>query len=138
MTKGALMVSSPFPREKAAGRETAALRRTDVVNMPDGQLTAVVTSSLARCSGDSGNPDDWFPVATRPARARTEAARALALCAQCPVRAQCLELSMRLWQSSGRHGVWGGLLAADRAEVYREWKRGVPVATLLEGELRSA
>ena len=127
------MVSSPSVREKPTGPGAAALRCAGIADLSVSQLTVIVTSPLARCSG-SVNPDDWFPVAVRPERARTEAAGALALCAACPVRAQCLELSMRVWHAGGKYGVWGGLIAADRAEAHRRWQAGVPVSALLEAE----
>ena len=44
---------------------------------------------------------------------RTEAAAALAVRTACPVRAQCLMLSLRHWDI-GQHGVWGGMVAAER------------------------
>ena len=70
----------------------------------------------ARCADSGLDPDQWYPVSTEPARARHEAAAAIAVCAGCPVRAQCLELSLRHWDI-GQHGVWGGLVAADRAHL---------------------
>ena len=72
----------------------------------------------ARCAGSGLDPDQWYPVSTEPARARYEAAAAIAVCGMCPVRAWCLELSLRHWDV-GRHGVWGGLVAADRADLRR-------------------
>jgi hypothetical protein len=48
--------------------------------------------------------------------ARQEAAAAIAVCAACLVRGECLALSLRNWDI-GRHGVWGGLVAADRAQL---------------------
>jgi hypothetical protein len=48
--------------------------------------------------------------------ARQQAAAAIAVCAACPVRGQCLALSLRHWDI-GQHGVWGGLVAADRARL---------------------
>ena len=54
-----------------------------------------------------------FLFATGIVRARAEAARALAVCAVCPVRAECLELSLRHWASVGQHGIWGGLVKAQ-------------------------
>jgi hypothetical protein len=36
------------------------------------------------------------------------------------VRGACLELSLRRW-TIGQHGVWGGLVAADRAALRRRW-----------------
>ena len=74
----------------------------------------------ARCADSGLDPDQWYPVSTEPARARHEAAAAIAVCTSCPVRAQCLELSLRYWDI-GQHGVWGGLVAADRADLRRRW-----------------
>ena len=74
----------------------------------------------ARCADSGLGPDEWFPVSIDPAMARHEAAAAIAVCAGCPVRAQCLELSLRHWDI-GQHGVWGGLIAADRAQLRRRW-----------------
>ena len=93
-----------------AGLEVPAL-------LTDQQLQARVTSRQARCVGAEVDPDEWFPVAARWEQARAEASRALALCAACPVRAECLELSLRQWGEAGRHGVWGGLLETERAGV---------------------
>ena len=74
----------------------------------------------ARCAGSGLDPDQWYPVSIEPARARREAAAAIAVCTSCPVRAQCLELSLRHWDV-GKHGVWGGLVATDRAQLRRRW-----------------
>jgi hypothetical protein len=128
------MVGSPLLREKPSAPRAAA-RCREAAGLSVSQLTAVVTSPLAGCSG-STSPDDWFPVAARADRARAEAARALSLCAACPVRAPCLELSMRLWQAGGKHGIWGGLIAADRIQAHRRWLAGTPVTALLENRLR--
>ena len=72
----------------------------------------------ARCADSGLDPDEWFPASIEPARARHEAAAAIAVCTACLVRAQCLELSLRHWDI-GQHGVWGGLVAADRAQLRR-------------------
>ncbi len=48
--------------------------------------------------------------------ARQEAAAAIAVCSTCLVRGQCLALALRHWDI-GQHGVWGGLVAADRAQL---------------------
>jgi hypothetical protein len=77
----------------------------------------------ARCADSGLDPDQWFPVSTEPARARQEAAAAIAVCTGCPVRALCLELSLRHWDI-GQHGVWGGLVATDRAQLRRRWPGG--------------
>lgn len=101
--------------------------------LTDRQLLEHVTSRQARCVGADVDPDAWFPVATRWQQARAEAAPALALCTGCPVRAECLELSMRQWDEAGRYGVWGGLLEAERAAVRAQWLAGVNVVQLLAG-----
>ena len=73
---------------------------------------------LAAC-GDSGvEADEWFPVSPDVRRARRDAAAAIAVCQACPVRVQCLALSLRRWDL-GQHGVWGGLVAAERAALRR-------------------
>jgi WhiB family redox-sensing transcriptional regulator len=76
--------------------------------------------SQARCASSVLDPDAWFPVSPQPETARREADAAIAVCMACPVRAQCLELSLRHWDV-GQHGVWGGLLPAERAELRRHW-----------------
>jgi Transcription factor WhiB len=72
----------------------------------------------ARCADSGLDPDQWFPVSIDPARARHEAAAAIAVCTSCPVRVQCLELSLQHWDI-GQCGVWGGLVATDRAHLRR-------------------
>ncbi len=72
----------------------------------------------ARCADSSLDPDQWFPVSVEPDQARREAATAIAVCTICLVRAQCLELSLRHWDI-GQHGVWGGLVAAERTALRR-------------------
>ena len=70
----------------------------------------------ALCRYVSLDPDQWFPASAEVERARHEAAAAIAICHGCPVRAQCLEVSLRYWDI-GQHGVWGGLLPAERATL---------------------
>jgi Transcription factor WhiB len=72
----------------------------------------------ARCADSGLDPDEWFPVGIDPVTARQEAAAAIAVCAGCLVRVDCLVLSLRHWDV-GQHGVWGGLVAADRARLSR-------------------
>ena len=73
-------------------------------------------AAYARCADGGLDPDEWFPVSTNADVARQQAAGAIAICATCPVRGQCLALSLRHW-GIGQHGVWGGLIAADRARL---------------------
>ena len=68
----------------------------------------------ARCAGSSLDPDQWFPVSVEIGKARQEAAAAITVCTACVVRAECLALSLRHWDI-GQHGVWGGLVAGERA-----------------------
>ena len=72
----------------------------------------------ARCADSTLDPDEWFPVSAEADNARHEAAAAITVCTTCLVRTQCLELSVRHWDI-GQHGVWGGLVPADRAASRR-------------------
>ena len=54
------------------------------------------------------------PVSVEIDKARREAAAAITVCTTCVVRAECLALSLRHWEI-GQHGVWGGLVAGERA-----------------------
>ena len=79
----------------------------------------------AGCAASGLDPEQWFPVSPEACKARQEAAAAITVCSACPVRAHCLELSLRHWDI-GQHGVWGGLVAADRAHLRR--KRHLSIA----------
>jgi Transcription factor WhiB len=68
----------------------------------------------ARCAVSTLDPDEWFPASPEPVLARREAAAAMAVCAACPVQAECVALSLAHWQI-GQHGIWGGLVPAERA-----------------------
>jgi WhiB family transcriptional regulator, redox-sensing transcriptional regulator len=70
----------------------------------------------ALCRYVSLDPGQWFPASTEPEHARHEAAAAIAICHGCPVRAQCLSVSLRYWDI-GQYGVWGGLVPAERATL---------------------
>jgi hypothetical protein len=70
----------------------------------------------ARCAGSSLDPGQWFPVSVEIGKARREAAAAITVCTTCLVRAECLALSLLHWDI-GQHGVWGGLVAAERAAL---------------------
>jgi hypothetical protein len=88
------------------------------VQLPDRALAAEVTHR-ARCADGTLDPDEWFPVSTNAEAARHEAAGAIAICTACPVRGGCLELALRHW-TIGQHGVWGGLVPAERAAMRRQ------------------
>jgi WhiB family transcriptional regulator, redox-sensing transcriptional regulator len=85
------------------------------ITMNDRVLWQLVIAQGA-CSASGLSPDDWYPVSAPAAAARHEAAAALAVCARCPVRAECLELALRHW-TVGQHGVWGGTVPAERQEL---------------------
>ena len=72
----------------------------------------------ARCADSTLDPDQWFPVSAGADKARHEAAAAITVCSNCLVSTQSLELSLRLWDI-GQHGVWGGLVAAERSAMRR-------------------
>jgi WhiB family redox-sensing transcriptional regulator len=75
----------------------------------------------ARCADQ--DPDLFFPVGSSgPAVRQTMLAKAV--CAQCPVRAECLEWALETAQP---HGVWGGLDEQER-ERLRELS-GAPLDT---------
>lgn len=62
-------------------------------------------------------PDQWFP-----RRGPDDPGReAKAVCARCPVSAECLDYAL---SHSIREGIWGGLGEGDR----RKLKRGLAVA----------
>lgn len=88
------------------------------VPFPDQALWARVIR-YARCADSTLDPDQWFPVSAEADKARHEAAAAITVCTTCLVRTQCLELSLRSWDI-GQHGVWGGLVPADRAALRRQ------------------
>jgi WhiB family redox-sensing transcriptional regulator len=44
-------------------------------------------------------------------------AKAKAICGRCPVRADCLEYSLKVRET---HGIWGGLNEVERRHVLRQ------------------
>jgi WhiB family redox-sensing transcriptional regulator len=91
--------------------------RPVAVPFPD-QLLWVQVIRHASCATSRLDPEDWFPVSIETGKARREAAAAIAVCTTCPVRAQCLTLSLRHWDI-GQHGVWGGMVPAERMALRR-------------------
>lgn len=48
---------------------------------------------------------------------------ALALCGECPVRAECLEYVMS-WETGGaKFGIWGGLTPKERGRLVKDRSR---------------
>lgn len=63
----------------------------------------------AACAGtDTG---DWFPLRGNPGKT------AKAVCADCPVADECLQLAL---DEGHTHGVWGGLTPKQRARLARQ------------------
>jgi len=75
--------------------------------------------SAASCARSGEDPDAWFPDSADVSEARRQAAGAIAVCDICLARACCLELSLRNWDI-GQHGVWGGLVPAERETLRRK------------------
>jgi Transcription factor WhiB len=98
--------------------------RESFAQLTDRALVAEVATK-ARCAEDTLDPDEWFPVSSEAEAARREAAAAIAVCMACPVRDACLALSLRRW-TIGQHGVWGGLVAAERLALRRQWLASAP------------
>ena len=67
-------------------------------------------AARAACVG-AANSNRWFP---DPGHA--PAGDVLAVCGACPVRLECLDYAVR-WKID--HGVWGGLVPADRKHLRR-------------------
>ena len=112
----------PVISNDAASGPLAAASPTDHMAPTPSRLTEPALWALvirhAQCSKSDLDPDRWFPVSADLRQARQEAAAAIAICTLCPVRGHCLTLSLRRWDI-GQHGVWGGLVAADRARLRR-------------------
>ena len=105
----------------ATGRSLTAVISPDRMAEPapaevTDQVLWTQVARYARCADGGLDPDEWFPVSVEAGMARQQAAAAIAVCAACPVRSECLALSLRHW-GVGQHGVWGGLVAADRAQL---------------------
>jgi hypothetical protein len=133
-------MSTAFPPHVPVRRsDPASASRKEPSALSDRELTGRLMSPLARCATSGMDPDFWLPVAKEPHLARSQAFRALVICQQCPVRAECLEVSIRQWPwpGLGRYGIWGGFVEADRAVLHQAWDAGVPVTALLGSDGRA-
>ena len=101
--------------------------------LTDGELAGRVNRQ-ARCASSCLDPDEWFPLAPDAAKARDQAANAIAICTNCPVRADCLELSLRHPFDIGAYGVWGGLVEGERRALRRQWLAGTRVTEFLQDQ----
>ena len=65
----------------------------------------------------TADPDLFFPIAVGDGdTAGQQVSRALRICADCPVRQQCLEFAMRTREPAG---IWGGTTPEERVRVLR-------------------
>jgi WhiB family redox-sensing transcriptional regulator len=88
-------------------------RKPQTSNRTPGQgsrQTSAATDFFADAACEGADTAVFFPVSD------TFAAEAKAICATCPVAADCLEYAIATRQS---HGVWGGLTAVERHRVLR-------------------
>jgi WhiB family transcriptional regulator, redox-sensing transcriptional regulator len=69
----------------------------------------------AACAGVDGHLF-FAPDIERTQDREIREAKAAAICAQCPVRAQCLDYAL---SNSIKHGIWGGLNQSERARERR-------------------
>jgi hypothetical protein len=128
-----------FPSDALSGAVPSQGR---VVALPGPDAEPVMWDRLlsqARCADSELDPDEWFPISTDTAIARQEAVRAIAVCRACPVRGLCVTMSLLHWDI-GQHGIWGGMVPADRAELRRRLgvSRGAAPASLPPASLASA
>jgi hypothetical protein len=109
---------APADSESASRTPGGALLQLALLGPFTDQVSWAGVARHARCADGDLDPDQWFPVSTDADGARQEAAAAIAICTTCLVRGQCLALSLRHWDI-GQHGVWGGLVAVERAALRR-------------------
>ncbi len=111
--------------------------RPHPIRYEPGELGDSILASLlyryGRCVSSRIDPDQWFPVANDVVMAREEAANAIAVCVACPVRAECLEYSLRHGSDFGAYGVWGGTVECERRLLRRRWLGGTRVTEFLPG-----
>ena len=92
-----------------------------VTALPAAELERLVHAAERPCAAPGANPDAWFPVEPgsgyRPrARARYET-QALALCRECPVAVECLEMALLREGPARGHGVFGGTAPWQRQRI---------------------
>jgi WhiB family transcriptional regulator, redox-sensing transcriptional regulator len=82
-----------------------------------GRAASLVTEehwrSAAACR--SADPDLFFPVSSS-GKALERAEQAIAICARCRVRRECLAFAVKTHQM---HGVWGGMSEQDHYRLRR-------------------
>ncbi len=78
--------ATSWPEDRRRSRALVVSRprrvRREPYDLTDGELAGRVYR-LAGCAGSRVDPDDWFPVTRDVAKARDQAAHAIAVCARC-------------------------------------------------------
>jgi WhiB family redox-sensing transcriptional regulator len=96
----------------------------EIASLTLAQVSAIVTE-FGVCSGTGD--DRWYPdVEPTGERDRAEyEATARKVCADCPVRAECLDLALRTESRHGvrPHGIWGGTAPWERERMLRSIRR---------------
>jgi WhiB family redox-sensing transcriptional regulator len=75
----------------------------------------------------TADPDLFFPIAEGTVTSK-QAARAQRICADCPVRQQCLDFAMRTREPAG---IWGGTTPEERIRELRNRNRRRPAREAL-------
>lgn len=88
-------------------------RRVPVPARPDSHIRGADWRHRAACR--DADPEIFFPVAESGAPLARAEARALAWCARCPVRAECLAYALAVLPD----GIAGGMTARQRRELRR-------------------
>lgn len=72
-----------------------------------------------RCRTEPVDPEIFFPGPGRPLADLD----AKAFCAECPVRAECLEYAL---EKGEHYGTWGGMTEKERRAIRRKARNGIP------------
>lgn len=85
-------------------------------------LPAMEWRTDGACRGH--NPAWWYPMQG----GATHAAKALRICATCPVKQECLDWAIAAGES---HGIWGGLMEGERRHEARKREREAAIQEAL-------
>jgi WhiB family redox-sensing transcriptional regulator len=96
---------------------TATSEEQPVTTIADGIVAAARWDQMPTVPCHVGDPDLWF------AESPDDLERAKALCAECPIRRECLAEAL---QREEPWGVWGGEIIERGSVVARKRPRGRP------------
>jgi len=95
------------------------------------ELRNYVASPLAACSTASLDPDEWFSHRRRNGPGARRSVSRAGRMRDMPHTGRMPGNVASAVEQRGQHGIWGGLVAAERQVLRREWRSGIPVAKLL-------